>query len=88
MSGWADDIATEVINWNCREPPPIRLLGEIVIACAHWLRMLDSVQKYPPVDIRETRPPWLSTDGSVENPTMQIEHITFFGWVWEYYHSL
>ena len=27
------------------------------------------MQKYPPVDLRKTRPPWLSTDGSVEDPT-------------------
>ena len=24
---WADDIDTEVSNWNCREPPSIRILS-------------------------------------------------------------
>ena len=46
------------------------------------------MQKVPTVDFRETRPPRLSTDVSVEDPTMKIERLTFFGWVWEPYHSL
>ena len=61
----ADDIATEVSKWNCRDPPPILLRAEVVITGAYWLRMLDSLQKCPHVDFCETRPPWLSTAGSV-----------------------
>ena len=85
---WADYIAKEVSTWNCRYPPPIRLLAEIFIAGTYWLRTLDSAQKPPPLNFRETRPPWLSTPGSVEDPTMQIERLTFSGWLWETYHSL
>ena len=85
---WADDIATEVSNWNLRDPLPIRLLSEIGISGDYWLQALYSVQKYPPVDFRGNQPPWLSNAGSVEDPTMQIEHLAFFGYVWEPYHSL
>ena len=53
---WVDDIATEISNWNCRDPPLIRILAEIGIAGAYWLRTLESVQKSPLVDFRETRP--------------------------------
>ena len=41
---WADDIATEVSNWNCRETPPIRILVEIGITGAYRLWTLDTVQ--------------------------------------------
>ena len=75
---WADDISTEISNWNFRDPLPIRLLSEIGISDAYWLRALDSVQKYPPVDLRENRHPWISTAGYVEDPNMQIERLTFF----------
>ena len=45
---WAYDIATEVSNFNCRDPPPIQLLSEIGITGAYWLRTLESVQTPPP----------------------------------------
>ena len=45
------------------------------------------MQKGPPVYFRKTRPPWLSTTGSAEDPTIQIERLAFFGWLWEPYHS-
>ena len=50
----SDDIATEVSNWNFREPPPIRLIAEIVTACSYWSQTLDTVQKDLPVDFHET----------------------------------
>ena len=76
-TNWADDIFTEVSNWNCRYPPPVQLLDEISTAGAYWLRTFDSVQKDLPVNFRETQPPWLSTARYVEDPTMQIESLAF-----------
>ena len=62
---WEDDIDTEVSNLKCRETPPIRIYSEIGITGAYWLRILDSVQKYTPLDFCETRYPWLSNDVSM-----------------------
>ena len=75
---WAYDIATEVSNFNCRDPPPIQLLSEIGIAGVYWLLAFGSVQKYRPVYFSKTRPPWLSAAGSMEYPTMSIERLAFF----------
>ena len=46
------------------------------------------MKKDPPVHFHKNLPPWLCTSGSVEESTIQIERLTFFGWVWESYHSL
>ena len=80
---WADNITIEVISCNYREPPPIRIISEISIAGDYWLRTLDLVQNPPTLYFRDSCPPWLSTAGSTEYPTMKIEGLAFFSWLWE-----
>ena len=46
------------------------------------------MKKDPPVDFCDTRTPWLSTSGSVEDPNIKIDRLVFFVWVWEPYYSV
>jgi hypothetical protein len=54
---WADDIMDPFCMWNQDAPPPIRLLEEVGITGATWVRSLSSIRHAPPVYFRVTHPP-------------------------------
>jgi hypothetical protein len=80
---WAENISQEFCTWNDGSPPPIRLLAEVGITGALWIKQVDSVKREPQLDLRRSRPPWTSVAGRVANIENQIERLAYFGWVWE-----
>jgi hypothetical protein len=80
---WTENISQEFCTWNDAPPPPIRHLAEVGITGALWIKQVDSIKQAPQLDLRRSRPPWLSVAGPVANIDNQIKRLAFFGWVWE-----